>query len=107
MLDTYLDYFRANYTGNRAPLHIGHHFNDYQRGAYREALKSFAAAVCGLPEVRCISYKALADILDKESPETLAAFQKGDFERAPMPKIDPSVVASTPPVVTAAPAATQ
>ena len=42
MLDTYLDYFNANYTGNRAPLHIGHHFTDYQRGAYREALKTFA-----------------------------------------------------------------
>ena len=43
MLDTYLDYFSANYTGNRAPLHIGHHFTDYQSGAYREALKIIRA----------------------------------------------------------------
>ena len=84
MFDTYLDYFKASYAGNRAPLHIGHHFNDYQRGAYREALESFATAVCGLPEVRCVSYRMLADMLDKESPETLAAYQKGDFERAQM-----------------------
>ena len=98
-----MDYFKANYTGNRAPLHIGHHFNDYQRGAYREALKSFAGAVCGLPEVRCISYKALADILDKESAQTLAAYQKGDFERAPMPKIEPGIVTSEAPVAGATP----
>ncbi len=33
-LQTYLAYFKANYTGNRAPLHIGHHFFGYQGGAY-------------------------------------------------------------------------
>ncbi len=103
MLDSYMDYFKANYTGNRAPLHIGHHFTDYQRGAYREALKTFAGAVCGLPDVRCVSYRALADILDKESPETLAAYQKGDFERAPMPKIEPGILTSEAPVAEATP----
>ena len=61
MLDSYLNYFRANYTGNRAPIHIGHHFSDYQNGAYRDALKAFARSVCGLPEVRCVTYKTLAD----------------------------------------------
>ncbi len=103
MLDTYLDYFKGNYTGNRAPLHIGHHFTDYQRGAYREALKTFARAICALPEVRCVSYRALADILDKQNPETLAAWQKGDFPHAEMPKIDPGVLTSEAPVAAAAP----
>jgi peptidoglycan/xylan/chitin deacetylase (PgdA/CDA1 family) len=98
MLETYLDYFKANYTGNRAPLHIGHHFSDYQRGAYREALKAFARSTCGLPEVRCVSYKMLADILDQQSPQTLAAWQKGDFPRAEMPVIDPGIVAGAEPV---------
>jgi peptidoglycan/xylan/chitin deacetylase (PgdA/CDA1 family) len=96
MLQTYLDYFKDNYTGNRAPLHIGHHFNDYQRGAYREALKTFARSVCGLPEVRCVSYKMLADMLDQQSPETLAAWQKGDFPRAEMPVISPDLVSEAP-----------
>jgi hypothetical protein len=85
MLDSYLSYFRANYTGNRAPLHIGHHFSDYQNGAYRDALKSFARAVCGLPEVRCVTYRTLADFMDGLSPETLAAYRKGDFPRASEP----------------------
>jgi peptidoglycan/xylan/chitin deacetylase (PgdA/CDA1 family) len=96
MLQTYLEYFKANYTGNRAPLHIGHHFTDYQRGAYREALKAFARSICGLPEVRCVSYRMLADMLDGQTPETLAAWQKGDFPRATMPAISLDVVSEAP-----------
>ncbi len=85
MLDSYLNYFRANYSGNRAPVHIGHHFSDYQNGAYREALKAFARSVCGLPEVQCVTYKTLADVMDKLQPDTLAAYRKGDFPRASEP----------------------
>jgi hypothetical protein len=85
MLDSYLTYFRANYTGNRAPVHIGHHFTDYQNGAYREALKSFARMVCGLPEVRCVTYRTLADYMDSLKPEVLAAYRNGDFPRASEP----------------------
>ena len=51
MLQTYLHYFKTKYSGNRAPLHIGHHFAGYAGGAYNTALKTFARAVCGLPEV--------------------------------------------------------
>jgi hypothetical protein len=87
MVQTYVDYFRANYAGNRAPLHIGHHFSDYQDGAYREALQTFARMVCGLPEVRCATYSQLADFMDAQHPDTLAAYRKGDFPRAPQPPI--------------------
>ena len=85
MLATYLDYFKTSYTGNRAPLHIGHHFASMQGGVYHEALKTFARIVCGLPEVRCISYEKLADVMDKLAPETLAAYRSGDFPRAELP----------------------
>jgi len=93
MIQTYLDYFRKNYTGNRAPLHIGHHFSDYQHGAYREALRAFARMICGLPEVRCITYTALADFMDAQNPDTLAAYRKGDFPRAGAPTIDLAALA--------------
>src|SRR5262245_59248167 len=82
MLQTYLHYFKSNFAGNRAPLHIGHHFMNYQGGAYNEALKSFARAVCGLPEVRCVTYAKLADFMDQQTADTLAAYRKGDFARA-------------------------
>ncbi|HLL26318.1 MAG TPA: polysaccharide deacetylase [Xanthobacteraceae bacterium] len=88
MLETYVDYFKANYAGDRAPLNIGHHFFNYHGGAYNEALKAFARAVCGLPEVRCVSYVELADFMDKLDPATLEAFRKGDFEHRKAPDID-------------------
>ena len=92
MLQTYLHYFKTNYAGNRAPLHIGHHFMNYQGGAYNEALKSFARAVCGLPEVRCVTYAKLADFMDQQSAETLAAYRKGDFARAATPTLNVAAV---------------
>jgi peptidoglycan/xylan/chitin deacetylase (PgdA/CDA1 family) len=88
MLETYVDYFKANYSGNRAPIHIGHHFFNYHGGAYNEALYAFARAVCGLPEVRCVSYVELADFMDKLDPATLEAYRKGDFEHRAAPTID-------------------
>jgi hypothetical protein len=56
-----------------------------QGGVYHEALKSFARMICGLPEVRCISYETLADVMDKLAPETLAAYRNSDFPRAELP----------------------
>jgi hypothetical protein len=87
MLATYLTYFRASYTGNRAPLNIGHHFEAYQGGVYNEALKEFARRVCGLPEVKCAAYSELADFMDRQSPEILAAWQRGDFTHAAPPVV--------------------
>jgi hypothetical protein len=87
MLATYLHYFKTNYAGNRAPLHIGHHFNGMQGGVYNEALKTFAHTVCGLPEVRCVSYAALADFMDRQSTDMLAAYRKGAFPRAGAPSV--------------------
>ena len=29
MFNTYLAYFETNYYGNRAPIHIGHHFSKF------------------------------------------------------------------------------
>jgi hypothetical protein len=91
MLQTYLDYFRSNYTGNRAPLNIGHHFFDYQDGAYREALKTFARMVCGLPEVRCTTYAELADFMDRLDAPTLEAYRNGDFTHAAAPALNVAV----------------
>lgn len=88
MLQTYLNYFRTNYTGNRAPLHIGHHFSPMQGGAYQQALKAFANSVCGLSEVRCVTYTTLADYLNGLGVSTLQAYQRGDFPRAPVPVLD-------------------
>ena len=87
MLRTYLAYFRSNYVGNRAPLHIVHHFSPMQGGAYNAALKDFIRKVCGLPEVRCVTYGTLADFLDS-SADALQAYRRGDFPKAMDPMLD-------------------
>jgi hypothetical protein len=88
MLRTYLAYFRTSYMGNRAPLHIGHHFSPMQGGAYNEALKDFIRKVCGLPEVRCVTYSMLAGFLDDAGEANLQAYQRGEFAKAPDPMLD-------------------
>jgi hypothetical protein len=87
MLDTYMAYFKTNYSGNRAPINIGHHFAPYQGGVYHQALQAFARSVCGLPEVRCVTYTQLADFMDQLSQPTLSAYQSGDFPHADDPGI--------------------
>ena len=69
-LNTYLDYFYANYKGNRAPVFIADHFENWNDGVYWEALKDFATTVCGREEVRCATYTQLADYLDSVSVES-------------------------------------
>jgi hypothetical protein len=81
MYETYVRYFDGNYSGNRGPIHIGHHFSQWNGGAYWRAMKRFADYACGKPEVRCITYKEYADYLDSLTPETLASYRRGEFKK--------------------------
>ncbi len=80
MFKTYMNYFQNNYEGNRAPVHIGHHFSPWNGGAYWNAMFQFAEEVCGLSEVQCVTYSELADFMDLLTPEQIAAYQTGEFE---------------------------
>ena len=64
MLSTYMQYFEANYFGNRAPVSIGHHFSKWNGGAYWEAMQEFAKKVCGQPEVKCVTYRELTAFME-------------------------------------------
>jgi peptidoglycan/xylan/chitin deacetylase (PgdA/CDA1 family) len=79
MLDTYRAYFNANYTGNRAPVHIGHHFSKWNGGAYWEAMKEFALEVCAKPNVKCTTYKDLVTFLNARTPQELADYKSAAF----------------------------
>ncbi len=83
MYDTYMSYFASNYNGNRAPVHIGHHFKQMNGGAYWRAMKAFAQTVCALPEVQCVTYSKLADYMDSQTPQALNAYSKGTFVKHP------------------------
>ncbi len=84
MIDTYMQYFEGNYFGNRAPLHIGHHFSKWNGGAYWEAMQTFARRVCGLPEVKCVTYKELVSFLEEKKDE-IPDYQAGNFTKLPRP----------------------
>jgi hypothetical protein len=95
MVDTYVKYFESNYFGNRGPIHIGHHFSKWNGGAYWEAMQSFARKVCGLPEVKCGTYKELLAFV-KENKDKLPAYQAGNFTRmARPPSSEPVDVSAT------------
>jgi hypothetical protein len=85
MYDTYSAWFQRNYYGNRAPINIGHHFSMWNGGAYFESLKKFASAVCGLPEVKCVTYTEYVKWLDSLNAQTLIDFRKGLFPKLSKP----------------------
>ncbi len=78
-LQSYLLYFTRVYNGNRAPMHIGHHFASFNGDAYNRALYRFADRVCGLPEVECVTYAELMNRLEVWGEARIARFQKKDF----------------------------
>lgn len=63
-LGAFQNYFDKNYHGTRAPVVIGNHFSLWNDGLYFEALKTFASNVCGLPEVKCGTFRELVEYLD-------------------------------------------
>lgn len=85
MLNSYMNYFNKNYYGNRAPVHIGHHFSLWNGGAYWEAMQKFAEEVCGKPEVRCVTYSEYMNWLESQGAQTISLLSKGSFKHLPRP----------------------
>jgi hypothetical protein len=73
--------FRASYLGNRAPLSLGNHFETWESWAYDHALTRFLERACWLPEVRCGSFRELADWLDAAPRKRLARWREGRFHQ--------------------------
>lgn len=64
VLQSYRDYFNANYAGNRAPVIMAGHFSRWNDGVYFAAMKQFAEETCGKAEVRCGTYNELVDYME-------------------------------------------
>ncbi|WP_406838226.1 hypothetical protein ACICHK_21850 [Streptomyces sp. AHU1] len=71
MRDGLLRGFDRAYDGNRAPLIIGNHFESWNGGTYMRAVDEVVERVCTKAEVRCVSFRQLADWLDAQDPATL------------------------------------
>ncbi|MBW8484260.1 hypothetical protein K1Y72_17890 [Actinomadura sp. PM05-2] len=68
--------FHRAYDGNRAPLIIGNHFEQWNGGVYMDAVESVMRTVCRKPEVRCVSFRHLVDWLDVQRPHVLHELRK-------------------------------
>ncbi len=62
--EAYSNYFYSNYRDSRAPVVVAHHFSKWNDGAYWQAMKNFAENTCGLPDVRCTTFKELVRYMD-------------------------------------------
>jgi len=83
MRDGLLEGFSRAYEGNRAPLIIGNHFESWNGGTYMRAVEETIERVCTKREVRCVSFRQLADWLDAQDPKTLAKLRKLKVGKSP------------------------
>jgi hypothetical protein len=72
---TYQDMYDATFAGNRAPLVLGNHFNEWNNNAYETALTNFVLANCGKAETQCVPFKDVLAWMAVQDPARLAQLQ--------------------------------
>ncbi|WP_330294728.1 hypothetical protein [Streptomyces sp. NBC_00503] len=80
---SYMNGFNRVYNGSRAPMFIGNHFEDWNGGIYMKAIEDVMKDVCPREDVRCVSFKELADWMDAQDPKVLAQLRLLDPAQAP------------------------
>ncbi|MFI0453604.1 hypothetical protein [Actinomadura sp. 6N118] len=75
--------FTRAYSGNRAPMVIGNHFERWNGGIYMDVIEEVMRDVCQKEEVRCVSFRQLVDWLDVQDPQVLHAFRKLGVGQSP------------------------
>lgn len=80
--DAYRDAFNAVYNGNRAPLILGNHMNEWMCGAYKNALSNFLTDTHDKhPDVQFISMLDLVHWMQAQDPAVIAALQARPAQR--------------------------
>ncbi|MFF3375302.1 hypothetical protein ACFYXF_20420 [Streptomyces sp. NPDC002680] len=82
-VDAYMAGFDRVYYGSRAPLFIGNHFEEWNGGIYMKAVDEVMATMCTKADVKCVSFKELADWLDVQTPATLERLRGLDPAQSP------------------------
>ncbi|MGW3014822.1 hypothetical protein [Streptomyces longwoodensis] len=81
--DSYMAGFNRVYYGSRAPLFIGNHFEEWNGGVYMKAVDDVIKNVCTKKDVKCVSFKELADWMDAQKPATLERLRSLDPAQSP------------------------
>lgn len=75
-LEVYRAAYDAAFNGNRAPLVVGNHFNDWAGGGFGVAAEQFMTEVCAKPETVCATYSDVLKWLELQTPATLDGLRK-------------------------------
>lgn len=68
--------FRRSYDGNRSPVIIGNHFENWNDGIYMDAIEEVMGIMAREPDTKLVSMKQLCDWLDKQDPAVLKKLEK-------------------------------
>ena len=77
---TYEDMYNATFNGNRAPLILGNHFNQWNNNAYSDAIANFVLETCGKADTQCVPFQDLIAWMLVQDPNRLAQLQAQDPE---------------------------
>ncbi|MBA3419385.1 MAG: polysaccharide deacetylase [Geodermatophilaceae bacterium] len=72
VLSTYRQMYDDALDGNRAPLVIGNHFNDWSGNAFNPAVEQFMLEACDRPETVCTTYQNVIAWMQAQDPAVLA-----------------------------------
>ena len=75
VLDTYRHMYGVTSNGNRAPLVIGNHFNEWSGNAFNPAVLDFMGEVCGKPDTYCATHSDVVAWMELQDPAVLAELQ--------------------------------
>jgi hypothetical protein len=81
--DCFLRGFQRAYSGNRAPLFIGNHFEEWNGGIYMDAIEEAIEVMARRPDVRLVSFRQLVAWLEAQDPALPAKFRTLDVGRKP------------------------
>jgi hypothetical protein len=83
IFQTYMNMYGAAYNGNRAPLILGNHFEQWNNNAYTNALAQFALKACGRPNTYCVPFIDVVRWMQAQDPKVLAHLQALPPEMGP------------------------
>ena len=83
--ESYIAGFRRAYETNRAPLHIGNHFEEWNGGIYMDAVEEAFRYMADErhEDVRIVSFRQYADWLDAQDPKVLDRLRALEVGRRP------------------------
>ncbi|WP_226435864.1 polysaccharide deacetylase [Rhodococcus yananensis] len=73
--ETYDYMYQRAYHGNRAPLVIANHFNDWNGNSFNPATADFMAEVCDDPDTVCATHSDVVEWLELQDPDVIAQLQ--------------------------------